>query len=365
MTTLKKKFLPISLFFGALFYLQSVNGQSFCNECGIPYRGEKVYTSFDNENPAIVTTIAVRDTKLVKQAIINIEQYKNLRVLDLSIRYMDRPDSFLIRLSKLEKLEQLTIDNLLIDTLRFANEGYNSLHYLSAKNCGIDVVDSSIGQLGKLRYLNLGLLTGHRQMSNQISSLPNSIVKLKNLQCLIIASNRLEVIPSCIYMLNKLECLMLGSNKISRVSDSIALLGNLKRLDLGSNQLDIFPIAITKLNKLRTLWIDNNIFTSLSPNICEMAAMEELDLGNNPLTHLPSLGCLNKLKLLSIKNTKLSSFPRNKIPKSITDLRIENIPIKSLSPLDFPNLSRISINKGVLSNKNKRLLLMKGISVLE
>ena len=64
--------------------------------------------------------------------------------------------------------------------------------------------------------------------------------------------------------MNTLEC---RENLLSTIPDSISHLRNLEQLDLGNNELEDLPDSITELDMLKELWLDGNHLTAI-PEVC-------------------------------------------------------------------------------------------------
>jgi Leucine-rich repeat (LRR) protein len=88
-----------------------------------------------------------------------------------------------------------------------------------------------------------------------------------------LAGLELEELPPELWELEQLEVLVLGKfdrekgkwigNQLSSLPDAIVHLTNLQRLDLTSNQLRSVPEAIVHLSKLQTLFLSENQLSSL------------------------------------------------------------------------------------------------------
>ena len=74
---------------------------------------------------------------------------------------------------------------------------------------------------------------------NLLTSLPESIGKLKKLQIIELRDNELETLPESIGSLNKLANLFLNNNNLKVLPKSLANLTNLTRLELSGNNIDI------------------------------------------------------------------------------------------------------------------------------
>ena len=93
---------------------------------------------------------------------------------------------------------------------------------------------------------------------NGLTSLPESIGQLSNLQKLSLFNNNLSNIPDSIGNLSQLKVLNLSYNNLTSLPESIGQLSNLKVLYLHGNSLTNIPDSIGNLSQLNYLYLDNN-----------------------------------------------------------------------------------------------------------
>ena len=94
--------------------------------------------------------------------------------------------------------------------------------------------------------------------NNQITTIPNAICNLINLQYLYLSSNQITTIPDAICNLTCLQTLSLANNQITTIPDAIGNLTNLNTLYLSYNQITTIPDAIGNLTNLQELYLSNN-----------------------------------------------------------------------------------------------------------
>jgi hypothetical protein len=90
---------------------------------------------------------------------------------------------------------------------------------------------------------------------NKITTIPNSISHLTNLQKLYLDHNNIENVPESIGHLSKLVNLSFSQNRIKALPESIGNLKDLKFLSLGENKLRILPSSMKNLN-LSDFWLN-------------------------------------------------------------------------------------------------------------
>ena len=157
---------------------------------------------------------------------------------------------------------------------------------------------SDIGYFTKLKKLDLSYCFS--------SSLPPSIVNLKNLTVLICYDSRVAIddtigglvnleildlgckritrLPLAITKLKKLKILVLFGTPIAELPDDIGDLTNLQELDLRRTRIETLPSSIAKLTNLRLLYLTREMLEDQSETNLEMIS--------TLIDHLPRLGCL-------------------------------------------------------------------------
>lgn len=137
--------------------------------------------------------------------------------------------------------------------------------------------------------------------------------KYKRAEVVDLRKQGVQEIPKSVRQLQCRE-LILAENDITSLPDEIMKLPKLEVLDLGSNRINQLPPAVSDLaGTLRELWLGNNklFFTApLTPNLGQLRLLQKLDLSNNQLEELPTeLGQLERLQYLDISNNGLQVFP--------------------------------------------------------
>ncbi|VVC95676.1 unnamed protein product [Leptidea sinapis] len=88
---------------------------------------------------------------------------------------------------------------------------------------------------------------------NLISSIPNDIYKLRNLESLYFSGNDITELPREISMLRCLKCLDVSGNRLRYIPEELADARNLKFLILDENELCRLPLRLGELRTLRYL----------------------------------------------------------------------------------------------------------------
>jgi Ras of Complex, Roc, domain of DAPkinase/Leucine rich repeat len=144
---------------------------------------------------------------------------------------------------------------------------------LSKKN--LSSFPESICQLAQLQNLDLS--------GNNISEIPESICKLKQLKSLFLSKNNLVRFPESVSQLEQLQSLDIRENMLSNLSESIYKLSQLRYLNLSKNLIDELPNSIGQLGQLKYLKLFNNKLKDIPESIVHLKELQSLDLNENPL----------------------------------------------------------------------------------
>ncbi len=177
----------------------------------------------------------------------------------------------------------------------------NQLEFFQLKGFNGDSLPTNFGNLSNLKTLNLG----HRYSSNyyqvDLTTLPQSIGNLQNLETFNIYRSEITALPNSIGNLNNLEHLNVTYSKLTTLPESIGRLDSLTELNLSNNLLTILPDSIGYMNSLEILnlngyYNNSNIITNLPSSIGNLSNLKELYLQHNQIDSIPDE--LNNLSLL-------------------------------------------------------------------
>lgn len=329
------------------------------------FKGERVSNTFAKDNKKGTCFILNRDT--LDWSSFNIEEYSDIRILDISNCWVKNYKGILIELSKLKKLEYLNIGNLRpgLDTFSIKGLNFRNLKWLSISNCGFKVIDGSIGDMLSLEYLNLGQSTAHFQLSNNLKFLPESFATLSKLKTLIFSSNSLEEIPSSIFKLVNLEVLDISNNEISKLPDQFSNTLNLTDLNISFNKLNFFPSSVILLNKLKHLNLTETNIHQIPKEICNLKNLESFRAGSNLMSEIPKLECLSSLKTLDLSNCNIDFISnKDKLPRQIEYLYLSGNGVKSFSLAEYYKLKYLVIDKTEISAKDIANLRKRNIKLI-
>ena len=178
-------------------------------------------------------------------------------------------------------VEPLVCDEGLTDVdgecIYICEEGITECHYqgdIDVLQDFIDVNESLSGEepleIGSQLWID-GRLEWLRLLSNQLTTLPESIGDLSSLEKLWLSSNQLTTLPESIGDLSSLEDLSLTINQLTTLPESIGNLSSLEFLGLSSNQLTSLPESIGNLSSLRILFVSHNQLTTFPESFCNLS----------------------------------------------------------------------------------------------
>jgi internalin A len=146
----------------------------------------------------------------------------------------------------------------------------------------------------------------------KLRRVPDSIVRVRNLQSLDISGNQLTELPEFSAHSSTLRSLYLSGNHLSRLPESIGQLKNLESFDVSGNQLGTLPQSTARLTKLRSLYLSGNHFKSVPEPVSQLVGLRSLDISGNELTELPHfIGELTSLQYLYLSKNRLSALPES------------------------------------------------------
>eukprot|EP01102_Stenamoeba_stenopodia_P020794 TRINITY_DN8237_c0_g1_i1.p1 TRINITY_DN8237_c0_g1~~TRINITY_DN8237_c0_g1_i1.p1 ORF type:complete len:970 (-),score=239.15 TRINITY_DN8237_c0_g1_i1:45-2954(-) len=200
----------------------------------------------------------------------------------------------------------------------------------------------------KLRLLSTMEIDLSKQ---QISKVPDDLVKHLNLKVLNLSTNRLTSIPT--FAFSSLTTLLMDHNQLTEFpSKSFSHMPKLVLLDLSHNALESVPKDIGTLSCLKSLRLDNNQISSL-PDLGKMKSLERLNVENNKIKHLSkSLGLHHATSLTSINlsHNALTSLPQ--FPPSVTELLLHSNQLVDISAESFSlatSLKRLHLGSNQLA----------------
>ena len=148
----------------------------------------------------------------------------------------------------LRRIEESPRDPATEETLRRIEE---------VRKSGATLLDLSKLERFALRD-RLQLRSGQLLYGNPLSTLPEAIGQLSQLQKLDLSDNKLSTLPEAIGQLATLQELNLSGNKLSWLPDAIGQLAKLQKLDLSDNKLSTLPEAVQSLERLEKLFLHGN-----------------------------------------------------------------------------------------------------------
>lgn len=231
---------------------------------------------------------------------------KNLRELHLSGN-LNSENNKMIALKSLKELRHLKILKIKSNLCKipsYINDVAHHLTKLIIHNDGTKLVVNDLENMVNLNDLELE--------NCKLEKLPSVIFKLTNLQRLDLKSNDIWSVEDIIHFqqLKQLTCLRLWHNNITSVPNTISFIRNLEQLFLSNNKLRTLPSGIFKLKKLRILDVSHNSVRVLSKEIGQLEVLQTLVISYNALETLPLqlFNCM-KLKSLNLSNNSLSVLP--------------------------------------------------------
>lgn len=154
--------------------------------------------------------------------------------------------------------------------------------------------------------------------NNQLTSLPDELVKLTNLKIVFCSKNNFEILPKVLGRCESLEMVGFKSNKITSVPEQ-SLPTNLRWLILTDNQITALPETLGQCTRLQKLALAGNKLTELPASISQLINLELVRISANNLTACPDqLLSLPKLAWLAFSGNPFSQS--NEINSSVPEI---------------------------------------------
>ena len=169
-------------------------------------------------------------------------------------------------------------------------------------NSSLTTLDARIGTLRGLQKISC--------IGCGLQSLPPEIGSLKNLRTLTLFGCQLTALPKQIGQLSKLKKLDLLNNHIKKLPPSIGQLTKLETLYLGGNELSSLPTEIYNLPRLKDLILGDNQLVSISDSIGRLGQLTQLSLSYNQMSNLPTaIKHLSSLTSLHLAGNRFTTLP--------------------------------------------------------
>ena len=192
------------------------------------------------------------------------------------------------------------------------------------------VTRDTAGRL-KLDFSNSGLMR-----------VPEAVSMMTEVEVLALSGIPIPDIPESFLKLKNLQELVLKGCKLKNVS-VLMQLTTLKTLDISSNDtVKNLPDGLSNLKQLQKLNMERCGFTEIPTDFTQLTSLEELDLSNNSVKSLPTgFSNLTKLRKLNMWECGLTEIPTDLTQlTSLEELYLSFNSVKSL-PVGFSNLKKL------------------------
>jgi internalin A len=225
---------------------------------------------------------------------------------------------------------------------------------LDLSGLNLTTLPESLNQLSQLQTLSLS--------NNQLTAVPESLCQLSQLQNLDVSNNQLTALPESLGQLSHLQDLDLSHNQLTAIPELPGQLSQLQTLSLSNNQLTVVPESLCQLSQLQNLDVSNNQLTALPESLGQLSHLQGLDLSQNQLTAIPeSLGQLSHLQNLALQRNQLTA-----LPESLGQLRqLQNLLLNGNQLTSLPeSLGRLSQLQNLLLDSNQLTALPESLGQL-
>jgi Leucine-rich repeat (LRR) protein len=191
----------------------------------------------------------------------------------------------LVSISQAQVDSTRKVDETEFSDLKEALKNPSSVKRLNLSNQTFQMEDSLWLNFTNLEFLSL--------KNDHLMFIPSTIGDLPKLKILDISGNDFKLLPSSFSNLKTLEELFLNEEKnfnLEKNIDIISRLPNLKILHLEYDSLTKLPRNITKLNQIESLYLNNNLFKSLPKELKSLKSLKYLDFHGNKMHPVKDAG---------------------------------------------------------------------------
>ncbi|XP_026730440.1 leucine-rich repeat-containing protein 47-like [Trichoplusia ni] len=158
-----------------------------------------------------------------------------------------------------------------------------------------------------------------------------------------------------IFQLTNINLLNISDTCLSSIPDDISRLVNLQSLLLFSNKIVEFNKNITSLKKLKVLDLSRNQLKSIPESLNDMKELTSINLSSNEIEEMPKFIDFPNLITIDVSNNKLTSFldVEDAVFPHLTDVKIKGNAIDTLPGYivrSFPLLKNFDIGDNQLKS---------------
>ncbi len=310
------------------------------------------YNNFVVKNEHIVELSIYTEVLDINKVLPLIGGLTSLRILFIFCQNLTKfPESF----SNLTILEYLDAQSNNISMIPWTMKKLKNLKKLNLYDNYFTEVPKVIGEFAELEELDLSM--------NQIRGLPNEIEKLKNLKILNLGENKLIKLPKFISDFSLLERFILTKNKLKHVPKELGELKNLRFLSLMENDFNEFPKTICELKSLESLHLARNQLKYVPQEIKKLRNLKFIGLSENNLSEFPQAICgLKSLESLNLARNQLREIPKEILGlKNLKSLDLKGNRLQHFPQFieELPKLEFLDIKNNNLKNNSTFILKLK------
>eukprot|EP01132_Coremiostelium_polycephalum_P000644 gene644-797_t len=221
---------------------------------------------------------------------------------------------------------------------------------------------NQVSKINKV-FFELKKITELSMSRNHLKEIPSDLGVLASLRTLSLEKNELIALPACLSTLNQLKTLNVGQNNIEYIFTDFVNIPALTSFTLFGNRLHTLPDSFGKMKTLQNLNLRSNSLQTLPLSFGQLESLTTLSLWDNQFTEFPEpLCCCSSLTELSFSNNNLIHIPTS--IKKLTNLRklyLQYNQIETL-PTDIKYLKNLN---HLLLHHNKLSVLPCEISILK
>jgi Leucine-rich repeat (LRR) protein len=146
---------------------------------------------------------------------------------------------------------------------------------------------------------------------------PDAVLRLD------LSKQKLSSIPDDVFRLHNLQELILNKCRINELPNRFSGLPHLQRLECEHNEIDSIPPSIFTLKHLKTLNLADNIIESIPDEVDRLDSLETLALWDNPIGYYPErLTEMQHLKVLDVLNNAMSRETQQRLKTGLPNCKL-------------------------------------------
>tara|TARA_Y100000589_G_C27198845_1_gene648377 strand:- start:12144 stop:12758 length:615 start_codon:yes stop_codon:yes gene_type:complete len=161
------------------------------------------------------------------------------------------------------------------------------------------------------------------QNSKKYTNLKKALENIDSVFILDLSGSKISIFPEEIIKLSNLQSIILKNNKLTKLPASINKLTKLESIDLSKNKFEDFPVVLSALKNVKKINLNRNLISEIPDSIKYFKNLEYLDLWSNEINYISqSIRELENLKEIDLRVIMFSIEDKNRIKSLLPNCKI-------------------------------------------